>query len=187
MDDLGTQGRLPSHPALLDWLAVEFIKQRLEHQAMLKLMVMSNAYRQSSATTKEMRQRDPGNVWLARQNRFRLDAEFVRDNALAVSGLLSAQDRRAERQAVSAGRVLVVSQFPQARMAERQGRGPISPWAVHLLVPKFLHPSLFAFDAPTREECTNERSRSSTPLQAIRAAQRPNLCGSVACTWPNAF
>ena len=88
LDDLGTQGTLPTHPELLDYLATQFVKEGWNTKKMLKLMVMSSAYRQSSVAPKEVRDRDPANAWLARQNRFRLDAEFVRDNALAVGGLL---------------------------------------------------------------------------------------------------
>jgi mono/diheme cytochrome c family protein len=89
LEDFGIQGSLPSNPQLLDWLAVEFVEKGWDVKYLLKLLVMSNAYRQSSAVSKEVREKDPTNVWLARQGRFRLDAEMVRDNALAVSGLLS--------------------------------------------------------------------------------------------------
>ena len=102
LDDFGSQGAAPTHPELLDWLAVEFIDSGWDVKHVLKLIVMSATYRQSSAAGESLRQADPYNKWLARQSRFRLDAEMVRDNALAVSGLLVAQDRRSERQAVSA-------------------------------------------------------------------------------------
>ena len=110
LDDFGSQGAVPTHPELLDWLAVEFIDSGWDVKQMVKLMVMSRTYRQSS-------QRQPRSwssairptCWLARQGRFRLDAEMVRDNALAVSGLLVAADRRPEREALPAGRLLGVS------------------------------------------------------------------------------
>ncbi len=89
LDDFGVQGALPSHPLLLDWLAVEFVERGWDVKHMLKLLVMSNTYRQSSVGIKEARDKDPGNVWLARQGRFRLDAEMLRDNALEISGLLA--------------------------------------------------------------------------------------------------
>ncbi|HMF14619.1 MAG TPA: PSD1 and planctomycete cytochrome C domain-containing protein, partial [Gemmataceae bacterium] len=89
VDDFGAQGQPPSHPELLDWLATEFVKSGWDVKYIVKLMAMSATYRQSSQATKEQRERDPTNLLLARQNRFRLDAEFVRDNALAISGLLS--------------------------------------------------------------------------------------------------
>src|SRR5262249_32028526 len=87
-DDFGSQGALPTHPHLLDWLAVEFQKSGWDVKKMLRLMVTSGTYRQSSASNASLRASDPGNVWLARQARYRLDAEMVRDNALAISGLL---------------------------------------------------------------------------------------------------
>jgi hypothetical protein len=88
MDDFGTQGAPPTHPELLDWLATEFIRSKWDVKSMLKLIVSSNTYKQSSVSSKALRDKDPSNLWLARQNRFRLDAEFVRDNTLAISGLL---------------------------------------------------------------------------------------------------
>ncbi len=167
LDDLGTQGTLPSHPALLDWLAVELVRTGWNTKAMLKLMVMSNTYRQSSITSKAMRDRDPGNVWLARQNRFRLDAEFVRDNALATSGLLVSKIGGPSAKPYQPAGFWSYLNFPQREWQSDKGdnqyrRGLYTYWCR-----SFLHPSLFAFDAPTREECTNERNRSSTPLQAL--------------------
>src|SRR5205085_3314877 len=88
LDDLGSQGALPTHPELLDWLAVEFMESGWDVKHVVKLIVMSGTYRQSSNNNRDLREKDPFNKWLARQGSFRLDAEFVRDNALAVSGLL---------------------------------------------------------------------------------------------------
>src|SRR5262249_61413630 len=88
LDDFGAQGVWPTNPELLDWLAVEFRECGWDIKHVVKLMVLSATYRQSSACGEELRQRDPYNTLLARQARFRLDAEVVRDNALAVSGLL---------------------------------------------------------------------------------------------------
>ena len=82
LDDFGSQGAWPTHPELLDWLACEFIDSGWDVKAMVRQMVMSETYRQSSSVSEETRQRDPGNRWLSRQGRFRLDAELVRDNAL---------------------------------------------------------------------------------------------------------
>ncbi|MEK6249985.1 MAG: DUF1553 domain-containing protein, partial [Planctomycetales bacterium] len=88
LDDFGAQGNLPTHAELLDWLAIDFVQSGWDIKRMVRQMVMSKTYRQSSDTTAEMLGRDPHNLWLARQGRFRLDAELIRDNALAVSGLL---------------------------------------------------------------------------------------------------
>src|SRR5205823_288125 len=90
-EDFGTQGTPPSHPELLDWLAVDFMAHHWDMKALLKTIVMSATYRQSSKVTPEALARDPRNRLLARFPRRRLDAEFVRDQALALSGLLSAK------------------------------------------------------------------------------------------------
>src|SRR5262249_14792349 len=91
LEDLGSQGEWPTHPELLDWLAVEFRDSGWDVKRLVKLLVMSGTYRQSSQPTAQMKERDPYNRLYARQSRYRLDAEMVRDNALAVSGLLSPQ------------------------------------------------------------------------------------------------
>jgi hypothetical protein len=87
-NDFGTQGEKPSHPELLDWLASEFVQSGWSRKHMLRLMVTSATYRQASKARPELAERDPANHWLSRQNRLRLPAELVRDNALTVSGLL---------------------------------------------------------------------------------------------------
>jgi hypothetical protein len=166
-DDFGVQGSLPSHPQLLDWLAVEFVESGWDVKHLLKLLVMSNAYRQSSVGTKESRERDPANTWLARQGRFRLDAEMVRDNALAVSGLLSRKVGGPSARPYQPAGYWSFLNFPKREWQADSGanlyrRGLYTYWCR-----TFLHPSLLAFDAPTREECTVERTRSSTPLQAL--------------------
>jgi hypothetical protein len=167
MDDFGTQGTPPSHPELLDWLATEFVRSGSDVKAMLKMMVTSNTYRQSSAAPRALRDRDPGNVWLARQNRFRLDAEFVRDNALAVAGLLTTKVGGPSAKPYQPDGFWDYLNFPKRqwaadKSADQYRRGLYTYWCR-----SFLHPSLAAFDAPSREECTNERPRSSTPIQAL--------------------
>src|SRR5690606_29149222 len=87
-DDFGNQGSLPSHPELLDYLAVEFREKGWDIKAMLKYMVMSATYQQSSTSTKKLREEDPDNIWLARSSRYRLSSEMIRDNMLFSSGLL---------------------------------------------------------------------------------------------------
>ncbi len=167
LDDLGTQGTLPSHPELLDYLALEFVKRGWSAKAMLKLMVMSHTYRQSSAAPRDAREHDPGNVWLGRQNRFRLDAEFVRDNALAVSGLLAPKIGGPSAHPYQPAGFWSYLNFPKREWQSDKGENQYRRGLYTYWCRSFLHPSLFAFDAPTREECTNERSRSSTPLQAL--------------------
>jgi hypothetical protein len=167
LDDFGTQGALPTHPQLLDWLAAEFIASGWDVKHMVKLMALSSTYRQSSHAAKELRERDPGNQWLARQNRFRLDAEMVRDNALAISGLLSPKIGGPSVKPYQPDGYWQYLNFPKREYHNDHGedlyrRGLYTYWQRTLP-----HPSLTAFDAPSREECTVERPRSSTPLQAL--------------------
>src|SRR5262249_10538859 len=88
LDDLGSQGEWPTHPELLDWLAGEFVSHRWDVKHIIRTIVTSKTYRQSSLASPELTERDPDNRLLARQSRFRVDAEVVRDIALSVSGLL---------------------------------------------------------------------------------------------------
>jgi mono/diheme cytochrome c family protein len=167
LDDFGTQGAWPTHPELLDWLALEFRDSGWDVKHVLRLMALSNAYRQSSAVSEQLRQRDPYNVLLARQARFRLDAEMVRDNALAVSGLLSPKIGGPSVKPFQPSGYWSYLNFPVREWQKDQGdsvyrRGLYTYWCR-----TFLHPSLLAFDAPTREECTVDRPRSNTPLQAL--------------------
>ncbi len=167
LDDCGAQGAAPTHPELLDWLAVEFRESGWDVKRLVRLMVTSRTYRQLSEGNKESRQRDPTNLWLARQNRFRLDAEFVRDNALAVSGLLSRKIGGPSVKPYQPAGYWSFLNFPTrdyaADVDENQyRRGLYTYWQR-----TFLHPSLMAFDASTREECVAERARSNTPIQSL--------------------
>ncbi len=167
LGDFGTQGSLPSHPELLDWLATEFMDRNWDVKHMLKLMAMSNAYRQSSVPDKDLRERDPSNVWLTRQNRFRLDAEVVRDNALTISGLLSPKIGGPSVKPYQPAGYWSYLNFPRREWANDKGENQYRRGLYTYWCRTFLQPSLAAFDAPTREECTVERTRSSTPLQAL--------------------
>lgn len=167
LDDFGTQGTPPSHPELLDWLATEFIHTGWDVKGIFKVMLMSNAYRQSSVVPKAVHEKDPTNVWLARQNRFRLDAEFVRDTALSISGLLTTKVGGPSSHPYQPAGYWALLNFPTREWQsdkndDQYRRGLYTYWCR-----TFPHPSLTAFDAPSREECTNERPRSSTPLQAL--------------------
>jgi mono/diheme cytochrome c family protein/cytochrome c1 len=167
LDDFGTQGTPPTHPELLDWLATEFVRTGWDVKGTFKVMLMSNAYRQSSVAAKAVREKDPTNLWLARQNRFRIDAEFVRDNALAVAGLLTTKVGGPSSHPYQPAGYWAMLNFPQREWQadkndDQYRRGLYTYWCR-----TFPHPSLTAFDAPSREECTNERPRSSTPIQAL--------------------
>jgi hypothetical protein len=167
--DFGVQGSPPTHPELLDWLALELVDRGWDIKRLLRILVTSRTYRQASAVPAATRLRDPQNLLLARQNRFRLDAEFVRDNALAAAGLLSGKmlgrsvrpyqpDGYWDHCNTFAGKLV----YETDRGEDQYRRGVYTYWKR-----TFLHPSLLAFDAPTREECTVERARSNTPLQAL--------------------
>jgi hypothetical protein len=152
---------------LLDWLAVEFIESGWDVKHMLKLMVTSNAYRQSSAAQPGARERDPTNQWLARQARFRFDAEMVRDNALAISGLLSDKVGGPSVKPYQPAGYWAHLNFPVREWENDHGESQYRRGLYTYWQRTFLHPSLLAFDAPSREECTAERPRSNTPLQAL--------------------
>jgi hypothetical protein len=167
LDDLGSQGAPPSHPELLDWLAVEFRDGGWDLKRMVRLIVLSRAYRQSAVSSLELRERDPYNALLARQSRWRLDAECVRDVALAVSGLLSPRIGGPSVKPPQPAGYWSHLNFPKREWTQDRGeslwrRGLYTYWQR-----TFLYPSLLAFDAPAREDCAAERARSNTPLQAL--------------------
>jgi predicted methyltransferase len=172
-DDLGTQGALPSHPELLDWLAVELIDSGWNMKHAMKLVVMSRTYQQSSRGSTELDRRDPTNRWIARQGRFRFDAETVRDNALAVSGLLSPRIGGPTAKPYQPAGYWDFLNFPQRQWQDDHGENQYRRGLYTFWQRTFLHPSLLAFDASTREECTVERPRSNTPLQALALLNDP--------------
>ena len=167
LDDLGAQGEPPTNPALLDWLACEFRDSGWDMRHMVRLMVTSNTYKQVSTTSKALLAADPYNREYARQSRFRLEAEEVRDNALAVSGLLSLKLGGPSVKPYQPERYWENLNFPvrdwMADKGESQYRRGLYTWWQR----SFLHPSMLAFDAPSREECTAERNRSNIPQQAL--------------------
>jgi hypothetical protein len=167
VDDLGAQGEWPSHPELLDELAQWMIDTGWDLKRWIKIIVMSKTYRQSSVVSEEMRAKDPYNRWLARQGRFRLDAEVVRDNALSISGLLVSKIGGKSVRPYQPPGYWAYLNFPQREWQNGTGdelyrRGLYTHWQR-----QYLHPSLLAFDAPSREECTADRPRSNTPLQSL--------------------
>ncbi len=173
LDDLGAQGEWPTHPELLDWLAVELMDSGWNVKHLMRLLVTSAAYRQTSLVSHELKERDPYNRLVARQARFRVDAETVRDNALAVSGLLVERlGGRSVKPYQPAGYWDQLNFPPRTYVADRgesqYRRGVYTHWQR-----SFLHPSLQAFDAPTREECTAERTRSNIPQQALALLNDP--------------
>ncbi|MBX9624324.1 MAG: DUF1553 domain-containing protein [Gemmataceae bacterium] len=174
LEESGTQGELPTHPELLDWLAAEFVTD-WDIKRALKLIVTSAAYRQSSAEPPALREKDPRNDRFARQARFRLDAEFVRDNALAVSGLLNRTVGGPSVKPYQPPGYWSALNFPTREWQKDAGgavyrRGMYTHWQR-----SFPHPAMVAFDAPSREECTCDRPRSNVPQQALTLLNDPEF------------
>ncbi|MEO9891852.1 DUF1553 domain-containing protein [Aurantibacter sp.] len=169
-EDFGVQGALPTNPKLLDWLANYFVNSDWNLKALLKTMVMSHTYRQSSIASKEMREKDPLNEYLARSSTYRLPAEMIRDNALAASGLLV--------RTVGGKSVLPYqpknlwiekSNFSHKllRYKESQGDSLYRRGLYTFIRRNSPHPAMLAFDAPSRDICTIKRENTNTPLQAL--------------------
>jgi hypothetical protein len=174
-DDLGTQGEWPSHPELLDWLAVEFQESGWNVKHMVKLIVLSSTYRQQCGLRPEMREMDPNNRLLSCQSPRRLDAEFVRDNALAISGLIDLDVGGPSFYPYQPAGYYAILQFPDRGYTADAGelqyrRGLYIHWQR-----AFLQPALANFDAPSREECTCARNLSNTPQQALTLLNDPTF------------
>jgi hypothetical protein len=189
VDDLGAQGEWPVHPELLDWLACEFMQPvwpgpsslstQLLHpwdfKHMVKLMVMSATYRQDSNQRPDLKEVDPNNRLLACQSPRRLEAEFVRDNALSIAGILNEDMGGPSAHPYQPAGYYIYIQFPDRDYFpdtdERQyRRGVYTHWQR-----TFLHPMLANFDAPSREECTANRVVSDTPQQALTLLNDPTF------------
>ena len=176
VEDFGAQGEWPSHPALLDWLATEFVRSGWDVKGLLRLLVTSSAYRQTSRATKALREIDPENRRLARGPRFRLAGEFIRDSALAASGLLV---RKIGGPSVKPyqppGLWNEVSLSGNVRFVQDKGeklwrRSLYTYWKRSSPAP-----SATIFDTPTREKCVVRRSRTNTPLQALVTLNDPQF------------
>ncbi|HVT28315.1 MAG TPA: PSD1 and planctomycete cytochrome C domain-containing protein [Lacipirellulaceae bacterium] len=167
LDDLGAQGEPPVNPELLDWLACEFMDSGWDMKHMVRLIVTSQTYRQVSTSTPQLAAADPANRYDARQSCFRLDAELVRDNALDIAGLLSPKIGGRSVKPYQPKGYWDNLNFPPreyvADTGEPEYRRGIYVWRQR----SFPHPSLLAFDAPSREACTAERTRSNIPQQAL--------------------
>jgi hypothetical protein len=166
VNDFGSQGEWPSHPELLEWLAADFMKD-WDIKRTVRQMVTSSTYRQASAFRPDLLERDSANRLLARGPRNRLEAEFIRDNALAVGGLLNDS---------IGGKPVFPAQPPGIWEVNELGGGSWKQQhdssqyrrGVYVYQRRSTpYPSLLAFDAPSREVCTAQRSHSSTPLQSL--------------------
>lgn len=175
LDDFGGQGEPPANPELLDDLAIAFLESGWDIKALVRLLVTSRAYRQTSLASPELRRRDPHNQLVARQSRYRLPAEMVRDNALAVSGLLVL-----DRSGISARPYQPEGYYRHLNFPKREYVADTDDrqWRRGLYVHwqrQFLHPMLAAMDAPSREECTAQRARSNTPNAALVLLNDPTF------------
>lgn len=176
LDDLGSQGEMPSHPELLDWLASEFRESGWDVKHTVRLIVTSNTYQREAATRQDLLEKDPDNRLVAGQAARRLDAEIIRDNALAISGLL--------RKKIIGGPSVKPYQpegyyenlmFPDrdyqvSTGTDQHRRGLYMHWQR-----TFLHPMLAAFDAPSRETCTALRFQANSPQQALVLLNDPTF------------
>jgi hypothetical protein len=176
--DFGVSGELPSHPELLDWLAVEFRESGWDVKRLFKLMVMSAAYRQSAAVTPEKLERDPDNRLLSRGPRFRMDGEMVRDYALAASGLLSAQIGGPSVKPYQPPGVWEAVAMDQSNTKQYQQDSGASLYrrSLYTFWKRAAPPaSMETFNAPSREQCILVRERTNTPLQALVTLNDPQF------------
>lgn len=174
LDDLGSQGEPPLNQRLLDWLAVEFVESGWDVRHIVKTMLLSETYRRSSEASDELLAADPFNRLHGRQAMVRVDAEFIRDNALAVSGLLNRKMGGPSVKPYQPPGYYKELNFPkrvyQPDFNPNQfRRGIYTHWQR-----QYLHPSLMAFDAPAREECAAERGVSNTPVQSLVLLNDPS-------------
>lgn len=172
-EEFGSQGALPSHPALLDWLAVDLVENGWDIKRLVKQMVMSSTYRQSSRVTPELLEADPDNRWYARGPRFRISAEMVRDQALQLAGLLSPKMygppvRPPQPSSGLSAAFGSKTDWQTSTGADRYRRGIYTTWRR-----SNPYPSMATFDAPNREVCTIRRLRTNTPLQALVTLNDP--------------
>ncbi|MCH2589403.1 MAG: DUF1549 and DUF1553 domain-containing protein [Planctomycetales bacterium] len=173
IEDFGTRGARPTHPGLLDWLAAEWVRHRWSVKSLHRLLVTSATYRRRSDADGRLRASDPGNRWYARAARRRLPAELIRDNALAIAGLLSDKMHGPPVFPVQPSGVwnhigVASNLWKTSHGEDLYRRGVYVYW--RRTVP---YPSFVSFDAPSREVCTVSRSQSNTPLQALTLLNDP--------------
>ena len=174
LDDLGSQGEPPANPELLDWLAVEFMESGWDVKHIVRTMLLSETYWRSSEPTPELRAADPDNRLHGYQTAKRLDAEFIRDNALLVSGLLNDRVGGRSGKPYQPSGYYKELNFPKRVYhadtdSNQYRRGLYTHWQR-----TYLHPAMRAFDAPSREECAADRAQSNTPLQSLVLLNDPS-------------
>jgi len=173
LEDFGGQGQPPNHLELLDHLAIGFVESGWDIKALIRRLVLTQTYRQSSIPDDLVLTQDPDNLLFARQTRYRLPAETVRDNALAISGLLNKDVGGPSVKPPQPPGYYQHLNFPKSKYHANTDE---SQWRRGLYMHwqrQFLHPMLRAFDAPLREECTAQRTVSNTPLAALTMMNDP--------------
>ncbi len=179
--DFGAAGELPSHPELLDWLAVEFRDKDWDVRRFFKLMVTSATYRQAALVTPEKHEKDPANTWLSRGPRFRMDAEMVRDYALAASGLLVEKIGGPSVKPYQPDGVweAVAMDVSNTRNYRRDSGDKLYRRSMYTFWKRAAPPaSMEIFNAPNRETCAVRRERTNTPLQALVTLNDPQFVES---------
>ncbi|MEM8665934.1 MAG: PSD1 and planctomycete cytochrome C domain-containing protein [Planctomycetota bacterium] len=173
--DFGGQGEPPTHPELLDQLAVDFIESGWSIKTMTRRLVLTRTYQQSSSASDEILLADPNNRWFARQSRYRLPAEMVRDQALTTSRMMVATVGGPSVKPHQPAGYYRHLNFPRRVYAPNQDSGQYRRGVYVHWQRQFLHPMLKAMDAPSREECTAQRPRSNTPLEALVLLNDPSM------------
>lgn len=179
-EDFGRQGEAPSHPELLDWLATEFVRTGWDVKNMQKLIVMSATYRQNAATDTRRLEKDFYNRLLSRGPRFRMDAEMIRDHALAVSGLMNPKVGGPSVYPVQVPNLWKEIGFLRPEIGMDEWPASEGPDLYRRAVYTFwrrvcTYPTFATFDAPSRETCVARRPRTNTPLQALAGLNEPTL------------
>ncbi len=181
-EDFGNQGSIPSHPELLDWLAVDFMENNWDIKKMIKKMVMSATYRQSSAVSKEAKEKDPDNTYLSHASRYRMNAEMIRDNALASAGLLNKEIGGPSVKPYQPDGI-----WDDVSVGDKSGYRGETSYVIDtgtLVYRRSLYtywrrtvppPAMITFDNPTKELCEVRRTRTSTPLQALVLLNDPQI------------
>ncbi len=176
VDDFGTQGEWPSHPELLDWLAIEFVDSGWDMKHLLRVIVSSATYRQSSNCSAQLYALDPDNRLLARGSRFRMNAEMLRDNALAISGLLVEKRGGPSVKPYQPAGLWREVTYDSDRTYQPDGGDALYRRSLYTFWKRQSPPpNMRVFDAPTRETCSVQRSRTNTPLQALALMNDPTF------------
>lgn len=173
VNDFGARGEKPAHPQLLDWLAAEYQRMGWNQKSLIRLIVRSSVYRQSSFVSPDLRQRDPNNLWLARQNRLRLEAENVRDASLAACGLLNPAVGGPSIRPPLPADIAAIGYANSIKWTESNGPEKYRRGLYIFFQRTVPYPMLMTFDAPDSNVTCTRRERSNTPLQALTLLNDP--------------